>query len=29
VLCAAAYNLLWLLQAIARKGVKPLFAHVL
>ena len=29
VLCAAGYNLRWLLRAIARKGLKSLFAPVL
>ncbi|MDO9003121.1 MAG: transposase, partial [Aquabacterium sp.] len=29
VLCAAGYNLRWLLRAIARKGLKALFAPVL
>jgi IS5 family transposase len=29
VLCAAGYNLRWLLRAIARKGLRALFAPVL
>lgn len=29
VLCAAGYNLRWLLRAIARKGLKALFAPLL
>ncbi|MDO9005118.1 MAG: transposase, partial [Aquabacterium sp.] len=29
VLCAAGYNLRWLLRAIARKGLKAIFAPVL
>lgn len=29
VLCAAGYNLRWLLRAIARKGLKAFFAPVL
>ena len=29
VLCAAGYNLMWLLRAIARRGIKPAFLRLL